>query len=218
MLNEKLFAILRRLNPLQFKRLHRATLSNFHQGNPIAQKTYKALSSYYPDFEFSPKDIRKIHAKIFPKKDFSLQRVEKCTNALLKNTESFLLYLKLENDEYLQEKMISRALIHPDVFDLFKKSQSNQHKVLNKRKQKDEDYWQEKTELYDSLYTHKGHEKYDIDDDTHTKMNKASDHFYKYYKMGSSIILQKSTPESDLMKEDILLKEIHATNIIEIES
>ena len=208
--NEKLFSILRLLSPLQFKRLHRATLSTFHQGSPTAQKTYKALSSYYPDFELSPKDIRKIHTKLFPKKDFNLRSVERCTNALLKTTESFLLYLQLEDDEYLQEKMISRALIHPDVFDLFEKSQSNQHKILDKRKQKEEDYWQEKTELYDSLYAHKGHEKYDADDDTHTKLNETSDRFYINYKIHNSIILQKNTPESDLKEEDILLKEIHA--------
>ncbi len=209
MLDDKLFTILRLLSPEHFKKLHRATLSAFHQGNATAEKTYKVLSPYYPQFELSPKDIRKVYRKLFPEKDFNPRKLDKYMNVLLKTTESFLLYLRLESDDYLHEKLVNKAFTHPNLFDLFLKSQAKRHKMLDGREQKDADYWEEKTELYDRLYAHSGHEKYDVNDDTHTQLNESSDRFYMHYKMSSSIILQENEEEAELQKGDILLKEIN---------
>lgn len=209
MLNEKLLNILRKLPPKLFKKnLQRATLSSFHNGSLSSEKMYKALSPYYPNFELSPKDIRKIYTKIFPKKAFNAKSLERYSNALLKTTESFLLFLRLENDNFLHEKLVNKAFLQDDLFDLFKKSQAKQHKLLEEREQKEADYWLEKTELYDALYAHPKHEKYDANDETHTKINESSNRFYAYYKINSSKILQEHMLRTKTAYEDILLNEI----------
>ncbi len=207
MLNEKLLVILKMLPPEHFKRLRSATLSSFHDGGSAAEKMYKALFRYYPDFELSPKDIRKIYSKIFPGKAFNLKSLERCAVALLKTTESFLIFLRLEEDNFLFEKVANQLFLHPDLFDLFERSQAKQHEILDKREQKDADYWCGKAELYYRLYGHPKHEKYDANDDTDVKLNEASDCFYLHYKLSCSLILERGGEE----EEGILLEELRAT-------
>lgn len=201
---EELINTLKILSPEEFKQMKNFVCMPHYASSSSCQKLYSTLRLNYPDFDLSPRDIRKLYKKVFPTKDFSLQKLQKACDHLQKTTERYLLQLELEKNIHFSKKIETQVFFeHLNLFGLFQKNHIEVHANLDKTPLKNASYWSEKLHLYDTMYANGRHNKYNAEDTTLLDANSATEFFYAYLKLRYAQNPQESTTEADPFLNEI---------------
>lgn len=201
MIHTELFSVLRTFTPQEFKQLGRIVRSKPHGGNQKNQVLYQILRSYYPAFELSPTDIRKVYKRLYPRKDFNENALRRTFNSLLNCTENLLLQAELDDDSYLYRKQLIDVARRAGLFKLFEQTLTKLHAELDGRQIKDSFYRREKTELYERLYAHIEHNKYDYTDSTLEELIDANHQLTLHYKALCTEYQDRISQQKDVLSE-----------------
>jgi len=214
MKDTKLYSLLKILSADEFKMLRRATQSPQYFGSLQSEKLYTALRPKYPDFVLSPTDLRKVYKKVFPSKPFNPKKLQKAFDDFQKIVEALLVKLHLDKTEFSQKKnLVLAAKERPELFYLFKKTQEDMHLSLEKKEMQNENYWDEKAQLYDQLYRNRQHNKYDVEDKTLDKLNTAINRFFTHFVKSRTELTQSLSNNTNPAYSSRFLKDIeHQTS------
>lgn len=201
------------LTPEEFQQLRKGVHSPFFNTNPSVTGLFEAVRKEYPDFDSSPKAMKRVFKKLFPKEAFNEPKLRRLFTFLKRVVERVMACMEVEQDVYVRGKLLNQSFQKRNLYDLFVLKTKELLEQTDQRPWQNANYFFERMQLLKAQYAHPQHNKYDLHDQTLELLMDSMDAFFALSKIKMGIALRN---KAKIMKTSYHLR-VQAALEVEVE-
>lgn len=117
----KLFTLLKSIPSEEIHWLLKFLKSPFYNNNKLTIQLFQYIQKYHPDLDSPKLSKEATFKKLFPGKEFNIQKLRKAMHTLASLTEEYLIAMSLRKKEFEKKKLLVAALGDRNIHEPFKK-------------------------------------------------------------------------------------------------
>jgi len=152
--NSKLIALLKALNPTEFRQFNRYLKSSFFTQSEDVLRLYAYLRKYYPDFSSPKLEREKAFAYLYPKEKFNGPRLRNLLLKITKILEEYFIYLEFQANEFEKKKLLTRIYGKRNLSVIYQQKTEELLDDLERQPFRNVDYFYHRYLLQKDFYFH----------------------------------------------------------------